>query len=403
MRFLMSYGVALLLLLGLGAWMASGYIVEGGQGEGKGATATLDAIDVPGGDKAKELMVEFGVIQSDEEKQAAAEEAQKIEAEAVAEAEALQSVRTKTFMIQQLPLKVSLRGNTQPKATLSVRAETTGILQERHFEKGDMINVGDLLCTIEAGTREARLAQAEASYEQALADFETNRALREKGLSPSNTANAFAASLKSAKAQLDEAKAELERTKIYAEASGIVQDPIAEVGDMLSAGGTCATLVQLDPLVFVGDVAESKIEAVRIGLPVTVKTITGHVVEGKVSYISPTANASTRAFPVEVELPNADNKIRAGMTAEAEAVLTTIPAHLIPQSVLTLDNEGTLGVRTVENGKVAFYAVVIAGDSQDGIWVTGLPQQVEIITIGQEYVVAGQEVDADNVSEEASS
>lgn len=403
MRFLMSYGVALLLLLGLGAWMASGYIVQGGQGPGNGTTAALDAVDVPGGDKAKELMVEFGVIQSDDEKQAAADEAAQKEADEAAEAAQLQSVRTQTFVVQPLPLKVSLRGNTQPNATISVRAETTGILQERHFHKGDKVEVGDLLCTLDAGTREARLAQANASYEQAAADFETNKALREKGLSPSNTANAFEASLKSAKAQLDEAKAELERTKIFAETSGIVQDPIAEVGDMLSAGGTCATLVQLDPLVFVGDVAESKIEAVRLGLPVTVKTITGHVVEGKVSYISPTANASTRAFPVEVELPNADNSIRAGMTAEAEAVMTTIPAHLIPQSVLTLDNDGTLGIRAVEDGKVAFYAVEIAGDSQKGIWVTGLPAEVEIITIGQEYVVAGQEVDADNVSEEASS
>lgn len=403
MRFLMSYGVAILLLLGLGAWMASGYVVQGGQGPGKGETATLDAIELPGGDKAKELMVEFGVIASDEEKQAAAEQAAAEQAEEDAQAAELQSVRTKTFTIQQLPLKVTLRGNTQPKATISVRAETTGILQERHFEKGDLINVGDLLCTIDAGTRVARIAQAEATYEQALADFETNKALREKGLSPSNTANAFEAALKSAKVQLDDAKAELDRTKIYAEATGIAQDPIAEVGDMLSAGGTCATLVQLDPLVFVGDVAESKIEAVRIGLPVTVKTITGHIVEGKVSYISPTANASTRAFPVEVELPNPGNGIRAGMTAEAEAVLTTIPAHLIPQSVLTLDNEGTLGIRAVEDGKVAFYPIEIAGDSQDGIWVTGLPGTVDIITVGQEYVVAGQEVNADNVTDGASS
>ena len=97
MRFLMSYGVAFLLLIGLGAWMASGYVVQGGQGPGNGETAALDAVDLPGGDKAKELMVEFGVMASDEEKQAEEEAKQAEEAAAEAEAAALQSVRTKNF------------------------------------------------------------------------------------------------------------------------------------------------------------------------------------------------------------------------------------------------------------------------------------------------------------------
>jgi multidrug efflux system membrane fusion protein len=399
----MSYGVAFLLLLGIGGWMASGYIVQGGQGPGNGETQTLDAVDLPGADKAKDLMTEFGLIQSDEEAEAETAAAEADAEAQQAEAAELQSVRTKTFTIQPLPLEVTLRGNTKAKATVSIRAETTGILEKRHVEKGDVVEAGDLLCSLDAGTRAARLAQAEASYEQALADFETNKKLREKELAPINSAAAYESSLKAAKAQLDEAKAELDRTEIYAEARGIVQDPMAQPGDMLSAGGACVTLVQLDPLVFVGDVAESNIDAVRIGLPVTVKTITGQEVEGKVAYISPTANTATRAFPVEVELPNPEQKIRAGLTAEASAVLGTVPAHLIPQSVLTLDNDGTLGVRSVKDGEVSFHPVEIVKDSQQGIWVTGLPESINIITVGQEYVVAGQQVVADNVTEETTS
>ncbi|AVX05025.1 efflux RND transporter periplasmic adaptor subunit [Maritalea myrionectae] len=403
MRFLMSYGVAFLLLVGIGGWMASGYLVQGGQGPGNGETQALDAVDLPGADKAKDLMTEFGLIKSDEE-QAAEDEVAQAEAEAeTAAAEELQAVRTRTFTIQPLPLEVTLRGNTAAKATLSIRAETTGILESRHVDKGDVVKAGDLLCSIDAGTRQARLAQAEASYEQAKADFETNKKLREKEFAPTNSAAAYESSLKAAKAQLDEAKAELARTEIYAEAGGIVQEPMAQPGDMLSAGGPCVTLVQMDPLIFVGDVAESNIDAVRIGLPVTVKTITGRVIEGKVAYISPTANTATRAFPVEVELPNPNHSVRAGLTAEASAVLGTVPAHLIPQSVLTLDNDGTLGVRAVKDGEVSFHPIEIVQDSQQGIWVTGLPESINIITVGQEYVVAGQQVLADNETEETTS
>lgn len=403
MRFLMSYGVAFLLLLGIGGWMASGYLVQGGQGPGNGETQVLDAVDLPGADKAKDLLTDFGLIESEEDLKAAkAAEAKKAEEEEKAAAE-LPSVRTRTFAVEQLPLTVTLRGNTQAKATVAIRAETTGILDKRHVEKGDVVKAGDLLCTINIGTREARFAQAEAAFEKAQSDYETNKKLRAKDFASANSATAYESALKSAQAQLDEAKAELDRTKIYAEIGGIVHDPIAQVGDMLSAGGACVTLVQLDPLVFAGNVAESKIDAVKIGLPVKVKTVTGREIEGKVSYISPTANNATRAFPVEVELPNPGNEIRAGLTAEASAIFGNTAAHLVPQSVLTLDKEGTLGVRAVEDGKVAFYEVQIVGDSQEGIWVTGLPSSIDIIIVGQEYVVAGQAVAAHNVSEEATS
>jgi multidrug efflux system membrane fusion protein len=81
--------------------------------------------------------------------------------------------------------------------------------------------------------------------------------------------------------------------------------------------------------------------------------------------------------------------------------LGTAPAHLLPQSVLTLNDEGVLGIRAVENDIVAFYAVTILRDTREGVWVAGLPNRVDIITVGQEYVTAGQRVHATNVTAEA--
>jgi len=76
----------------------------------------------------------------------------------------------------------------------------------------------------------------------------------------------------------------------------------------------------------------------------------------------------------------------------------TVPAHLLPQSVLTLNDEGTLGIRSVKDGVVEFYPVTIISDSREGVWVTGLPPTVDVITMGQEYVVPGQKVNATNVT-----
>ena len=65
-------------------------------------------------------------------------------------------------------------------------------------------------------------------------------------------------------------------------------------------------------------------------------------------------------------------------------------AHLLPGSSLTLDNEGTIGIRVVGEGDIArFLPVGILRDTVDGIWVTGLPDTVKVIVTGQEYVTDG--------------
>jgi len=118
-----------------------------------------------------------------------------------------------------------------------------------------------------------------------------------------------------------------------------------------------------------------------------------------VSYISSVADPATRSFAAEIELPNADGAVLDGITASAVVNVGTAPAHLLPQSVLTLDDEGVLGIRAVgADSKVAFYPVTIVQDTREGVWVTGLPPTVDVITVGQEFVIPGQTVKATNVS-----
>src|SRR5690606_32732522 len=280
------------------------------------------------------------------------------------------------------------------KAVVSAVAETAGPVDEVLVTKGQRVEIGDKLCTLDEGTRRVALAQAEAALAQAQLSFDTNADLRTRGLAAANSANAVEVALTQAKAGLENAKAELARTEIVAKVAGLVQDPLASVGTMLNPGSPCATIVQLNPIVFTGMVPEAHIGLARTGLDATITTVTGHTVEGKVTYISSVADNATRAFPAEIEIPNEDFAIRDGVTAEAIVTIGTAPGHLLPQSVLTLNDEGVLGVRTVEEGKVAFYPVTIISDRREGVWVTGLPAISDVITVGQENVSAGQAVDA---------
>lgn len=401
MRAIYSYGIAGIVVLALAAWLATGTLVIGGRGPGLGETPIVSLVEEEGGPittalnqsgLAGEPAAGDGV---DPRLTIAERQAQTSGTEAPA-----QTVRTVTFAVQPLDIEVPLRGRTKAKAAVSVMPETTGVVKSVHVAKGQKVAAGDLICTLAQGTRPAAVAQAEAALAQTQQDYDTNAALRKKGLQPANSARGLEVALRAAESGLENAKAELERTQVRAPVAGVVQDPLAQVGSMLGGTTPCATVVQLDPMLFTGTVPEARIAYAKLGLPATIKTITGQRVEGKVSYISSTADPATRSFAIEIEIPNAGGAVLDGVSAEATVNVGTAPAHLLPQSVLTLDDDGVLGVRAVgADSKVAFYPVTIMKDSREGIWVTGLPPKVDIITVGQEFVQAGQTVKATNVTD----
>jgi membrane fusion protein, multidrug efflux system len=414
MRALFSYGVAFVILILAGAWLATGSLVMGGNGPGNGETPIVSLIEGKEHGPIATQLADAGVLAQHETTETIDPHltiAQRNELKTGANT-ALQSVRTSTYLVQPMSIEVSLRGRTEAKASVGAVAETAGIVDTVHVTKGQKVAVGDKLCTLDQGTRaaavaqaKAGLAQADAGLSQAQSDFDTNAELRGKGLAAPNTArqlevalSAAKANVSSAQAGLDNAQAELDRTEIKAKVAGVVQAPLANAGAMLGQGQPCATIVQLDPMVFVGQVPEARIRLAKLGLKATIETITGQSVDGQVTYISATADPATRSFPVEIEFANGDAAIRDGITATAKVTMGSAPGHLLPQSVLTLNDTGVLGVSTVVDGIVKFVPVTIASDTREGVWVLGLPASTDVITVGQEYVVDGQAVDATNVA-----
>lgn len=395
MRAIYSYGIALVIVLVLAVWMATGTLVDGGHGPGNGEKPVVSLIEKNGGPLTN-AVEESGINKKAPDAIDPAKTiAERNDDKGAGANAAPRSVRIMVATAQLEPIDVPLRGRTQAKSKVTIVAQTNGIVQSVNVQKGQAVKPGDLLCTLDQGARKLAVDQAQAAVDQAQTAFESNAALVKKGLAAENTSLAAQSALAGAKAQLESAQLELARTTIKSDVAGIVQDPMATQGSMLAIGQPCATVVQLDPMLFIASVPEAKVGYAKVGLSADVTTVNGDKVQGKVTYLASSADNATRSFPVEIELPNPDGKIRDGVTADAIVNVGTAPVTILPQSVLTLDDEGVLGIRSVEaDNKVAFHAVNIIKDTRDGVWIVGLPPKLNVITVGQDFVKAGQIVDA---------
>ena len=185
---------------------------------------------------------------------------------------------------------------------------------------------------------------------------------------------------------------ELNRTEVKAPFSGYIEQ-IVKPGNFLERGQVCATIIQLNPISLVAGVPEYDINKVRVNQNVFVDLVTGQKIEGKLTFVSKSASPDTRTFSVESQIDNPEGLIKDGLTAEISIEIDSVKAHKISPSILLLNDEGKLGIRIVSDGNLAnFVEIVILEDSEEGLWVTGIAENVEIIIQGQGFVEDGQEV-----------
>lgn len=306
---------------------------------------------------------------------------------------ALTEVRGRHIQAQMYPLAVSTTAQSEAERFVDVKAEVTGQVEALPVAEGAQVEEGEVICRIAVEDRELRLVEAQAAFEQAEIDYDGALRLQSGGYQ-SKTAIANArARLESTRADLLRRKLDLEKTRIRAPFAGIVEKRAVEIGDLMRPGDSCATILDLDPLVVSAEVSEEEVLRLAPDMPVQVRLPTGERVEGAVRYISRRATEATRTFRVEAVIENADMRLISGITADLDIQIGKVPAHLISASLLSLDEEGRLGVRVLDaQQRVEFHYVNLVGDAGEGIWVTGLPESTVLITVGHQYVGVGQQV-----------
>jgi multidrug efflux system membrane fusion protein len=290
--------------------------------------------------------------------------------------------------------EIVLRGRTEAARVVELKAETRGKVVEILAEEGAYVKTGEVLLRLAADDRMAKLQQAKALLAQRQIEFDSSKKLSAKGYRADTEVAAAVARLEEAKAAVASMEIDIGYTTIAAPFDGVIERRPVEIGDFVDVGTPVATIVDLDPLRVVGHVVESDVTKLKPDMAGVAKLVTGETVQGRLSFVGAMADDQTRTFRVELEVPNPDRRIVEGISAELRLPVAELPAHRVSPAILTLTDDGKIGVKTVNaENVVEFHPVQIVGDGPDGVWLAGLPERARFITVGQDFVLTGQKVE----------
>ncbi len=289
--------------------------------------------------------------------------------------------------------EIRISGATEADKQAVLAARTAGIVQELGVKQGGDIAADALVVRLEGAEIEAGVETAQAALEQATETLTVGQALYDKGSLPELELTSRRSAKAAAEAGLSQAMAAQDRLLLKAPFAGTVDTVDVELGEWVQAGAAIATILALDPIVVKAEVSERDVAFVAIGSKAKVRLVDGVEMEGVVRHVSAQASTKTRTFGVEVALPNADHAIPAGMTAEVRLYTAAVPAVVVPRSIITINEDGVIGLRVVgPDNKAAFAPVTVIDDGEAGMVVTGVPTDLKVIVAGQDLVSDGDVV-----------
>lgn len=254
---------------------------------------------------------------------------------------------------------------------------------EKDFERAKLLHRDELISLAEFQRVESDTIAAREKYQSAWAALKLVRS----GSRLEDIAMAEA-EYEQARAGVDAVRYELSRSTLSAPITGFVVKKHVDVGDWVEPGEAVADVIDLDPVFATGPVSERRIGLLARGLSATVMldAFPGEVFAGEVARIVPQADTQSRTFPVKIELPNPDGRLKAGMLARVSVKLENErPSTLVPKDAVVRRGADEV-VFVVDNGKATEVKV------RTGRRVRGLLEisQGEVEP-GQSVVVLGNE------------
>ena len=351
-----SVWIALGLLLGVSTWIGSGFLSQSEESIAPSSGSDLGDLSLP--PKVKMPTVQTRLAKAGDEDQV-----------------------------------LDLMGVTAANRSVEVDVQSKGIIARLNIETGASVKKNDLLATLDPEDREVRLREARAVVKLRQSEFDAALKLSKKNLQSETELTRAETNLDSARASLKSAELEIERTQIRAPFGGIIEEKFVEIGDFVDVGQAVYKIIDLSKIKVQGQVSEYDISIVKVGMPASLTFLGEGNLEGIVTFVSKLSDSVTRTFKIEVTAPNKELAIASGRTAKIGLNLGVARAHLLSPADLNHDDQGRIGVKIVDaEDEVRCLPVELISDTPGGMWLSGLPEVVNLITMGHEFVAVGQRV-----------
>ena len=289
-----------------------------------------------------------------------------------------------------------MRGFTQASRIVTLKSQVEGKISSKNFSKGNFYKAGKNLLLIDPEDKIAKLKEMEALLNQRKKEYEVAENLYKKGFRSEVKLTESRTNFENALALFEKSQVELNNTKIIMPFDSSVEDSFVELGDYVKKGDSIAKIVDLNPIFIDITASEKEINKIKLFQQTRVR-IGKKLFQEKINYISKTSDPETRNFKIQVEVDNTNSNILSGLSTEIEIDLDPENAYFIPSSLITLNNEGKIGLKIIFNNLVKFIPIKILSDTGKGFWVEISDnfnnKEIVVITQGHEFTVEGEKVD----------
>ncbi|MEE2695402.1 MAG: efflux RND transporter periplasmic adaptor subunit [Pseudomonadota bacterium] len=305
------------------------------------------------------------------------------------------TVEVESFKKEKFSRKVKLRGFTNASRVVTIKAQVDGIISSKQFNKGNFYKAGKQLIVLDPEDKVARLKEMEALLNQRKKEFEVSESLFKKGFRSEVKLSESRTNFENALALYERSQVELNNTKVLMPFDSSVEESFVELGDYVKKGDPIAKIVDLNPIFIITSANEKEITSIKIDQSAKVK-IGEKTIIGKVNYISKTSDPNTRNFKIQVIIENDNKDILSGLSSEIEIDSQKVDAYFLPSSLITLNNQGKIGIKIIKNQQVIFVPIDIISDKGNGYWInlkkSNIEDPISVIIQGQDYTVDGEKV-----------
>lgn len=314
---------------------------------------------------------------------------------------ALFSVQIQNYSAQNIAPEITINGHTMASQSTLLSAETAGKVIAIHKKEGQNVKKGELIIELDPQDKNERFEQAKSVVKQREIELDGMQKLIGQGLQNETKLVEAQALLAAAKADARSLQVQLNATHIRAPFNGVLEGRKVELGAYVRSGDAIISLLNYNPFIITGEVPEKDLMQLHPGQHAG-GIVNQQLYQGQLRYIASRATASTRAFSVELEVDNPQQRMAEGLTASIHIQLPQTTAIKISPALLSLSKEGQMGLKYVDADNIVQFApITLIKAESDGVWVSGLPNPVNLIMVGQSFVNAGQRVNTTATQQEA--